>query len=314
MNCLPRTERAGRPLAIAEGLLVTIIWGSSFVFVKVGLRCMGPLTIAGLRYFIAFLVLLPLVAVRRRSSTSVPLPSRVWLRLLLIGLSAYVVGNGALFWGLKYLSATAGSFLMSLIPLPVLLLSSSWLREVPTPRQTVGGLIALAGSCVFFSPGLSSGEPLGIGITAVALIGFASFAILGREIARDRQVKTLTLTAIPLGFGGGLLLLIALLVEGVPGLPAAGWGLVVWLAIVNTALGYLLYNHSLQVLNALEMNVLLNLTPLATALLAWVFLGEKLAIAEIVGMVVVIAGVLAVQWRDRGPLRPGGCEVETTGG
>jgi drug/metabolite transporter (DMT)-like permease len=51
---------------------------------------------------------------------------------------------------------------------------------------------------------------------------------------------------------------------------------VLWLAAVNTALGYILYNHALQVLTAFEMNVMLNLSPLWTALMAWFLLSERL--------------------------------------
>ncbi|RLJ01264.1 MAG: hypothetical protein DRP11_04705, partial [Candidatus Aenigmatarchaeota archaeon] len=123
------------------------------------------------------------------------------------------------------------------------------------------------------------------------------FGIMGREVARERLAGTLSLTAFPLGFGGGLLLLIALLLEGIPNFSPMGWAIVLWLAVVNTAIAYLLYNHSLQVLTALEMNVLLNLSPLGTALLAWLLLDEQLTPIQVVGMVTVILGVAVVQWR-----------------
>jgi drug/metabolite transporter (DMT)-like permease len=88
------------PLAILEAVFVNIIWASSFIFVKLLLKNLGPLTIGGLRYFIGFLVLLPFMLRKGRLDA---LPRRMWLRLLLIGLSAYTIGNGAMFWSLKYL-------------------------------------------------------------------------------------------------------------------------------------------------------------------------------------------------------------------
>jgi len=297
MKRSPTVEKPGRWLAIVEGILTTIIWGSSFVLIKEGLEHTGPLTLAGLRYFLGFLLLLPLLICRRRTGAS--LSPRLWVRLFLIGFSAYVVGNGALFWGQQYLPATTGSFLMSLIPLPILFLSVPWLREVPTRWQVVGILVSLAGSWLFFSSGLSAGEPVALGVVAVGLLGFAVFGILGRKVARDQQVDTLVLTAVPLGFGGGLLLLIALPWEGVPSFSADGWGIVLWLAVVNTALAYLLYNHSLQVLTALEMNTLLNLSLLVTAALAWFMLDESLTLVQIIGMVAVIVGVAVVQGGKR---------------
>jgi drug/metabolite transporter (DMT)-like permease len=163
--------------------------------------------------------------------------------------------------------------------------------------QTTGLVVALAGSAIFFSPGLATGEPLAIAIVAAGLIGFAFFGILGREVARDGHVDTLPLTAFPLAFGGGLLLLVALPVEGLPKFSWELGGIILWLALVNTAIAYILYNHSLQLLTALEMNVLNNLAPLVTAMLAWIFLGEVLQPIQLGGILVVIVGVVLVQWR-----------------
>lgn len=282
-----------RIIAIGESVLATTIWASSFVFVKIGLEYMGPLTIAGFRYFLAFLVLLPFLI--RKGTIRQPISRGIWLRLFAIGISAYTVGNGALFWGLKYLPATTVSFLMSLSPLLILIGGAVWLKEIPTRWQVFGIVVSLLGSVLFFSSGLKSGEPVGIVIVIVGLIGFMLFGILGREIAKVKQLDTITLTTIPLAVGGGFLLLIAFPLEGMPLLSAKPVGIVLWLAIINTALAYVLYNHSLQILTALEMNAMLNLAPLGTALLAWWLLGERLGFVQIIGMVVMIIGVIFVQ-------------------
>ena len=292
-------EKPSRIVAIIEGVLATLIWASSFVLVKIGLDYMGPLTIAGLRYFLASLLLLPFIV--RRDISNRRLSSSLWLRLFLIGFSAYTIGNGALFWGLKYIPATTGSFMMSFLPLLILFAGAVWLKETPSPRQIVGVLVALTGSILFFSTGLQIGEPLGLGIVAMGLIGFLFFGILGREVAKEQKVDTLSLTAIPLAFGGGLLLLVVLPLEGLPTISVTGWGIVLLLAVINTAFAYVLYNHSLQVLTALEMNILLNLSPLGTAALAWLLLDERLSFLQIIGMIIAITGVVLVQKENLTP-------------
>jgi len=282
-----------RIVAIGESVLATAIWASSFVLVKIGLEYIGPLTIAGFRYFLAFLVLLPFLV--RKGTIRQPIARGLWLRLFAIGISAYTVGNGALFLGLKYLPATTVSFLMSLSPLIILIGGAVWLKEIPTRWQVFGVMVSLLGSALFFSSGLQPGEPVGIVIVFIGLIGFMLFGILGREIAKVKQLDTLTLTTVPLAIGGGFLLMIAFPLEGMPLLSTKSIGIVLWLAIVNTALAYVLYNHSLQILTALEMNVMLYLAPLGTALLAWWLLGESLGIVQIMGMIVMIIGVIFVQ-------------------
>jgi drug/metabolite transporter (DMT)-like permease len=178
-------EKPSRAVAIAEDGLAMLIWASSFVLVKMGLAYVGPLTLAGLRYFLAFLLLFPFMLQNGKAAYS--WPSRLWLRLYLIGLSAYALGNGALFWGLKYLPATTGSFLLNLVPLLILFLGIVWLHELPTRWQIVGVVVGLVGSVLFFSPGLRGGEPLGIGIVLAGLAGFAAFGILGRAWPANRK-------------------------------------------------------------------------------------------------------------------------------
>ena len=287
-----------RLAALAEGLVVVLIFGSTLALAKAALAYLGPLTLSALRYCLAALLLHPLAA--RRASPA-RWPTRLWKRFLFIGLSFYVVGNGAVFLGLRYLPATTTTLLLNLIPIVVLVAGIVWLGEAPTRVQLAGVAVGLAGGALFFSPGFKAGEPLGIAIVTVGLVGNAMFGIVGRGIARERSADTLSLTAIPLAVGGAIMLPLALAVEGVPRSPAAGWGIVLWLAVVNTACAYLLYNHALRVLAALEMSMLLNLTPLVTALLAWAFLGERLGVVQLIGMVVVIAGVALVQWGRRAP-------------
>lgn len=290
---MPAIDKSSRFFAIIESLLVTLIWGSSFIFVKVGLGYLGPLTMAGLRYFSAFVILLPFIV--RKSKTLRSIPGRSWVHLFLIGLSGYTIGNGALFWGLRYLPTTTVSFLMSVTPLLILFAGVLWLREVPTRWQVIGVVVSLIGSGLFFSKGLEAGEPLGVLIVFVGLFNFALFGILGRSAARERQLDTLVLTALPLAMGGGILLLVALPIEGVPKFTLTALGIVLWLAVVNTALAYMLYNHSLRILSALEMNIMLNLAPLVTAFLAWLLLDERLDRLQVGGILTVILGVILVQ-------------------
>lgn len=283
-------------LALFEAVFVNIIWASSFIFVKLALKELGPLTIGGLRYFIGFLILLPFMLRKGgRFSTS----PRIWLQLFFIGLSAYTIGNGAMFWSLKYLPATTVSFMMGMITLLILFGSILWLHEIPNRLQTAGIIVTLAGTVMFFSIGLKPGEPLGMAILSIGLIAFTIFGVLGRDAARAQKVDTLALTAIPLALGGGFMLLIALPLEGLPHASPGTWGLVLWLSAINTALSYVMYNHSLQVLTAFEMNVMLNLSPVLTAIMGWFLLSERLTVWQWVGMVVVIVGVALVQRRQK---------------
>jgi drug/metabolite transporter (DMT)-like permease len=287
----PQSSR--RRLAFFEALLVTIIWSSTFVVVKLGLESLGPLTIAGLRYFLGSLILVPIMIIRKGSAK--PISKQLWIKIILIGVSSYTIGNGALFWGLKYIPATTGSFLMGLIPLLALVGGILFLKEFPTRWQLLGVFITLFGSGLFFSSGLLPGETRGVIILSIGLIGFVVFSILGRSVARVRELDTLRLTMLPLLIGGSITLILAFFIEGLPDFTWNGLLVVVYLAIVNTSLGYLIYNHALKELTAFEMNMVMNLTPLFTALLGWLILGEVISFLQVIGMLTMIFGVILVQ-------------------
>jgi drug/metabolite transporter (DMT)-like permease len=290
-------KQPGRTLAIVEVLVVMAIWGSSFILVKRGLDYFGPLTIAGLRYVSGCIFLLPFVLNSGFKTHS--LPRRTWLKLFLLGLSAFAIGNGALFWGMQYTSATTASFMLNLTPLIVLFVSVPWLREAPTRLQVAGVLICIAGGWLYFAEGLSVDQPWALLIMLIALLAFAFFGLLGRDLSRLRTASPLALAAFPLGMGGAIALLVGLTVEGLPAAPLEGWLIILWLGAINTAFAYMLYYHALQVLTALELNTILNLSPLVTGLLAWLLLGDLLVRSQLLGIIVVIAGVVIVQANSR---------------
>jgi drug/metabolite transporter (DMT)-like permease len=285
-------DRMTRFIAIVEAFLVTIILGSTLVLVKLVLRDIGPLGITALRYSLAFVLLFPFLLVRKGFGKY---SKRLWGRFILLGISFYVIGNGALYIGLKFIPATTGSLLLNFVPLLVMISGFFFLREIPTKVQLVGLAVAIIGSGIFFSPGLRPGEALGVLIVVIGLIGNATFDIIGREVQREGLTDTLTLTAIPLGVGSLVLLPAAFLLEGLPEAPGPSWLVIFLLAAINTAGVYALMNHALRVLAAFQMATMLILTPLLTALWAWILLDERLEVVQLLGMLVMVVGVLLVE-------------------
>lgn len=283
--------------AVSEILLVALIWSSSFVIIKMGLPYLQPLTLAGLRYFSAFLLLVPLYVMNLRNHGNSARGH--WPKLFLMGLFAYPISNGLLYMGLQYIPAITGSFIFSMAPILILFLGIIWLKEIPTLGQVIGLALTIGGSILFFNMDLNTGEPLGIGMVCLGLGTFAVFGIMSRGVVKRGQVDTVSLSALPLGFGGGLLLMLSLTLEGIPKFSWTGSAIVLWLATINTSFAYLLYNHSLKTLTALEQNVILNLMPLGTVLFAHILLKEKITAFQVLGMLLVIFGVFLVQLKTR---------------
>jgi len=120
----PSTKHPSHIGAVLQALFVTLLWSSSWVFIKIGLRDdIPPITFAGLRYCLAALCLLPFALRPANRKALCALSGRDWTRLILLGLLFYTVTQGAQFVGLASLPSVTVSLLLSLTTMIVALLS-----------------------------------------------------------------------------------------------------------------------------------------------------------------------------------------------
>jgi drug/metabolite transporter (DMT)-like permease len=289
-----------RLAAILQGLFVVFIWATSWVLIKIGLRTLSPLTFAGLRYFIAFILLLAVLLMRKERMEVRTLPKSTWWQLIVLGLVYYAITQGISFVALTYLPAVTVNLLWSFTSVATALLGIAWLSEIPTLLQWGGMLLALIGALIFFSPIAFPGNQM-IGVIA-SLVGLAANAvssILGRKINRSNKISPLVVTTISMGVGSIILLVTGLCLEGFPVIEWTGWLVIVWLAIVNTAFAFTLWNHTLRTLTAMESSVINNTMIIWVPVLAVVFLGETIGIRGVIGLVLVGVGTLIVQLRRK---------------
>jgi drug/metabolite transporter (DMT)-like permease len=102
-----------------------------------------------------------------------------------------------------------------------------------------------------------------------------------------------------MGIGATALLGSGLFVEEMPRLDLTGWGIILWLAVVNTAIAFTLWNRTLRTLSAAESSMINNTMLVQIAILAWFFLGERPTPQEWLGMGIVVLGVVLVNLRNR---------------
>jgi len=278
--------------ATLQILITAILWGTTFVVVRIGVSEIGPLSLAGTRFFTAGLLLLPFLIVKRISTEEI---KGNILPLALVGILSYAIGNGSLNYALQFLPATLVSFLMSFITPIILIFSIIWLKEFPTPVQTAGLVFVFFGIILYFYPQQIPFHAKGFGILMLGLLGFALQTTLGRFLARGKNIHTITLTAIPLIIGGGILLIVSFFVEGFPVISQRTVLILGWLIIFNTIFGQLLYSSAIAEITAIQVNLVLNLSPFFTAIFAWFLLGEQLGITQVAAMGTVFIGTYLVQ-------------------
>lgn len=285
-----------RGAAIAQALFVTLLWSSSWVLIKRGLADIPPLQFVGLRYGIAFLCLVPFVLTPARLAALRGLTRRDIGLLLALGLVQYALTQAAQFLSLAYLPATTASLLLAFTPLLVALMSGILLGEPIRVRQWVGIAIFLAGVVAYFSRySLSVAAQIGIAIGLCGVVANAGQALLGRYVNRSAHLPPTVVTTVSMGIGATILLATALAVEGVPVLARDSWLTIVWLAVVNTAFAFTLWNHTQRTLGATESSLINNTMLVQIAILAWLFLGERPTPWQLAGLAVAAAGILIVQ-------------------
>jgi drug/metabolite transporter (DMT)-like permease len=299
-------------VAAAQALLVTLLWSSSFVLIKLGLRDpnLSPLSFAGLRYTLAALVLLPIAWRQLRTVKGWAVDRRLLGQLVGLGLLFYTTTQGAQFVALALLPAVALSLVLTATPVLVALIGWRTLGERPSRFQLLGISALLLGALLYFGPiDLGPTGELGLLVALIGLLANAASAVLGRALAQQAAARlggVVALTALSMGLGGLALLAAGLLLEGPPRLDLPAWLIVAWLALVNTAFAFTLWNHTLKVLTAVESSVLNNTMLAQIALLAWLFLDEPIDARQLAGLALATAGVLLVQLTARRATRNSG--------
>ncbi len=301
-SLLPRWSllQSAHGRAIGQALLVTFLWSTSWVLIKTGLAEIPALTFAGLRYAVAFLCLLPLMLRPTNRRIVRGLTAADWLRLVLLGVILYALTQGSQFLALVYLPAITTSLLLNFTPICVALLGMMLFAERPRPWQWLGIGLNIAGILLFFYPiNLPTREIIGLGIALIGVMANAGSALLGRVVNQRGNLSPVVVTTISMGIGAILLLGSGLIWQPWPTLTLSNWLAIGWLAIVNTAFAFTLWNQTLRTLSAVESSMINSTMLIQISLLAWFVLGERINEKEMLGLIIAGVGIFVVQWRPK---------------
>lgn len=289
--------------AVLLALFVTFLWSTSWVLIKLGLQAsLPPLTFAGLRYTLAFLCLLPFVLMKSSHRHLIRIFSKsTWFQLVLLGLVFYTITQGAQFIGLAFLPAATVTLLLNFSPIFVAIPSGIVNNEATTFTQWMGILLSVSGAIIYFLPlNIPGNQVIGLIAVIVGVLANASSSLLGRKINTQSGLPAIVITTISMGLGGVLLLMTGAITQGFGQLDLLQWMIIVWLAIINTAFAFTLWNMSLQTLTAVESSIINSTMLPQIAILAWIFLGETLNLRQILGLVLVTIGIIVVQvWKGK---------------
>jgi drug/metabolite transporter (DMT)-like permease len=295
---------AGRwlPLAVWSGLC--LIWGSTWLAIKVGLRDLPPITFAGIRFVIASVLLFAIILIRR---IRLPATSADWQLLAWTGFLNITVNYALVFWGEQFLASGLAALLNATIPLFGLPLAHLYIAsERLTAWKVMGVLLGLVGVAVVCSAELGGNGAhafwASLAIIVASLAG-AQGSVLVK--ARGGHFDPALLAGLQMATGCLPLLVGGILLEGNPAgyhWTARAVMALAYLAVVGSVVAFLAYYWLIRHIEVTRVLLIPLVTPLVAVLLGVSLLGEMIGWGTAAGGSAILVGVALVVF-GAGPLK-----------
>lgn len=299
-------QRSMGPAEWAMLIALSLLWGGSFFFNGVAVKALPPLTLVFLRVMLAALTLNAVLFIR---GTPLTLDRRVWTAFFGMGLLNNVMPFTLIVWGQTHIASGVASILNATTPLFAVIAAHVLTADEKMSANRVAGVLAgFAGVILMIGPAALSGATVNL---------FAQCAVLGAAVSYSfagifgRRFRAMGVS--PLATATGQVTASAILLLPITALVDMPWRLAfpafdVWLsvagiALLSTALAYILYFRILATAGATNIALVTFLIPVSAILLGAVFLGERLMLRHFGGLALIAIGLAAIDGRPGKVLR-----------
>ncbi len=276
--------------------LACLLWATPFVFVKITLEHLPPLTVAGLRFLLAGLIQIPFC-----KQSPFRLLQTETRTVILVSLFQTILLYAGFFYALTLVRGAQAAIVIGSGPLISAIAAHFAMHDDKLSRRTLQSVALGIGGIIIISLSTKPWEPVGLrelfGI-GILLTGSVVSAAGNIVIAKKRgSLPAIELNCIQMLIGGAVLFLIALPVDGTPNLnlPARFYGALSWIALVS-AVGFGIWFHLLSRVKVSRLNMWKFLIPLAGATLSWILIpSESPDLPTLAGMSLIIMGIIHSQ-------------------
>jgi drug/metabolite transporter (DMT)-like permease len=274
-------------------LVLCGIWGSTWLFIKLGLADLPPITFAGIRFVIASAILVTWIRIRR---LHFPKHRRDWTLLAVTGILSFGLNYGLVFWGEQYISSGLAALLQATLPAFGLVFAHIHLpAERLTWAKIAGVVLGVCGVGVVFSNQLAiEGRQALAG--CIALILSAMFAAYANVLvkARGTRMDPAILACGQMFFGILLLLAVGIPLEGNPlnfrWTPIALVSLL-YLAIIGTVIAFIMYYWLVLNIDVTKSMSIALVTPVVAVILGMIVLDEEIGWRTLIGGTMIMIGL-----------------------
>lgn len=285
-------------------IVLSVLWGGSFLFVGIAVRDVPALTIVLVRVTLAAALLVPVVwAFGHRLPTG-----RAWWPFLVMSLLNNVVPFSAIALGQTEIASGLASVLNATTPLFGLLATHALTTDRMTPAKLVGVVIGIAGVGILIGPAALGLDTTSVRGMALVLAGAASYGLASVWGRRLRATPPLVSAAAQLACSSLVLALIAGIVDRPWTLArpsAESFAALAGLAVLSTAVAYVIFFRILEVSGALAVMLVTLLIPISGVTMGVLVLGEGIDLRHILGALVIASGLMVIDGRLWGWLTSG---------
>ena len=285
-------------LVLAAFAAVYVIWGSTYLAIRIGVESFPPLMLAGLRHFAVGIILYPVL----RSKTGIRPTAAHWRTAAATGILMLAVGNGGVSWAEQTVPSGVTALLVATVSLWLVIVD--WLRPGgarPVPRVGLGLILGFAGMVLLVGPAHlgNSGrvEPIG-----AAVLVFASFSwACGSLYSKHGTMPNSPMLAVAMqSFAGGTVLLLAGFLKGefhsfhAAAISSRSWTALAYLIVFGSGIGFSAYIYILQKSTAARVATYAFVNPVVALFLGWLIAGEAISLRTIVAATVILTAVILV--------------------
>jgi drug/metabolite transporter (DMT)-like permease len=278
-------------MELALYALLCLIWGSTWLVIKVGYGGLGPFNVAGLRFFVAGALMAVVASV---TGVRWPRGRAEWTTVAIVGLMMFAGDYGLIYWAEQYIESGLTAVLFATLPLVTLFIARAYIPgEQITTSKLISSVLALAGTVGLFADRLRLDAAAARPMLAVlgAVVCAATASVVSKRDAHDIPSATLTATSMLVG---AVVLCLAALAHGEGfRLPAevGTWAAVAYLSVAGSVLAFLVYFSLMKTWSVMSLSFISVFTPVIALLLGFVFLREPLTVAKVGGAVLILVAV-----------------------
>src|SRR6266404_1534130 len=295
---LPHKPAGTTTLVLMGFAAVYLVWGSTYLAIRIGIESFPPLILAGLRHTFVGIFLYPIL----RGKPGIRPTRANWAAAVITGTLLLFVGNGGVSWAEQTVPSGIAALLVATVSLWLVIVD--WLRPggvKPVPRVVMGLLMGFAGLALLVGPAHLGGservDPRGAAVLVVASLAWACGSLYTK---RGRMANSAMLGVAMQSLAGGVILLIAGLFSGEFGglhlgaISMRSWLALGYLIVFGSGIGFSAYIYILQKSTAARVATYAFVNPVVALFLGWLILGETFTLRTVVAAAVILTAVILV--------------------